>query len=144
MNLDLNFFFTFLNLPCSCMLSVGEADLRQSHQMSNGGGGGGGGVEEEEQQEELNGGLAPERVALNLSLHIAAADGNVDECEKLLKEEGADAWWEDESTLNWSALHFAANGGHTKLVQSLLRQGALWNAGERRQKKHLLCGIDLD
>jgi protein arginine N-methyltransferase 2 len=76
--------------------------------------------------------LAEERIALNLSLHIAAADGNYEECLTLLKEEGADAWWEDENALNWSALHFAAEGGHTKVVKLLLRRGALWNAGELR------------
>lgn len=75
------------------------------------------------------GGLSAERVSLNISLQLAAADGDYAECEKLLKQEGADAWWEDDSVLNWSALHFAANGGHTKLVKLLLRHGALWNAG---------------
>ena len=74
-----------------------------------------------------------ERVALNLSLHVAAADGDYAVCERLLKEEGADAWWEDENTLNWSALHLAANGGFTKLVKLLLRRGALWNAGEGQE-----------
>jgi hypothetical protein len=83
-----------------------------------------------EGEEDFNG-LSAERVALNLSLHIAAADGNYAECEKLLKEEGADAWWEDENTLNWSALHFAANGGFTKLVKLLLRCGALWSTGKQ-------------
>lgn len=83
--------------------------------------------------------LEPERVARNLALHLAAADGNVDECKVLLdgegegeeSEGGADAWWEDESYLNWSALHFAAHGGHTEVVRLLLRRGAIWNAGEQ-------------
>ena len=82
----------------------------------------------EDDDEGLNG-LAPERVALNLSLHLAAADGNYEECLTLLKDEGADAWWEDQGALNWSALHWAAEGGHTKVVKLLLRRGALWNAG---------------
>lgn len=84
---------------------------------------------------ETVGGLSEERIAVNLALHIAAADGNYEECEKLLKEEGADAWWEDENTLNWSALHYAANGGFTRLVKLLLRRGALWNAGESHSIK---------
>jgi len=90
-----------------------------------------------EEGEESLSGLSAERVALNLFLHIAAADGNYDECEKLLKVEGADAWWEDENTLNWSALHFAANGGFTKLVKLLLRRGALWNAGEKEREREI-------
>lgn len=80
-------------------------------------------------------GLAPERVALNLSLHLAAADGNYDECQTLLEKEGADAWWEDESALNWNALHWAAEGGHTLVVSLLLRRGALWNAGGCRRRR---------
>lgn len=112
--------FPFLNFYSPTV--AWQIQEEKGNQMSNGGG-------EEEDQEELSG-LAPERIAVNLSLHIAAADGNIDECEKLLKEESADAWWEDESRLNWSALHFAANGGYTKVVQLLLRRGALWNAGE--------------
>jgi protein arginine N-methyltransferase 2 len=77
--------------------------------------------------------LDEERVARNLALHLAAADGDLEECKALLKPtdeaiQGADAWWEDESHLNWSALHFAANGGHTDVVKLLLRCGAIWNA----------------
>lgn len=86
-------------------------------------------------------GLAEERVALNLALHLAAADGNYQECLTLLKEEGADAWWEDENALNYSALHFAAEGGHTKVVKLLLRRGALWNAGVYQCKMTKSVGI---
>lgn len=39
---------------------------------------------------------------------------------------------QDEDTIGWSALHFAAEGGHTKLVKLLLRKGALWNAVDQR------------
>lgn len=75
--------------------------------------------------------LPPDRLARNLSLHRACEAGDYDECERLLKgEEGADAWWQDLDMLGWSALHYAAERGHTKLVKLLLRRGAIWNACE--------------
>ena len=49
---------------------------------------------------------------------------------------GADVWWEDEATLGWDALHYAAERGDAKLCRLLLRRGAIWNAGESRQ----MCG----
>lgn len=79
-----------------------------------------------------NDGLAPDRIQRNRSLHRACEVGDYDTCEKLLRaeDEATDAWWQDPDMLGWSALHFAAEGGHTKLVKLLLRRGALWNACE--------------
>lgn len=79
--------------------------------------------------------LPPERVARNIALHLAAGAGNLAECETLLDcdddgGDGADAWWEDEDHLGWSALHHAADGGHRDVAMLLLRRGALWNAGK--------------
>ncbi|PWN42448.1 hypothetical protein IE81DRAFT_323411 [Ceraceosorus guamensis] len=72
-------------------------------------------------------GLSASRLSLNLHLHQACEAGNLDRAKECL-ERGADAWWEDEGTIGWSALHFAAESGNTKLVRFLLRRGALWNA----------------
>lgn len=77
--------------------------------------------------------MPEERIARNIALHIAAADGNFTECEILLNDEkdgtkGADAWWEDESHLRWNALHFAVNGQHAEIVKLLLKRGGIWNA----------------
>lgn len=76
--------------------------------------------------------LPPERVGRNRLLHRACEIGDYEACDKLLKaeKEGADAWWQDPDMLGWSALHYAAEGGHTKLVKLLLRRGAIWNACE--------------
>lgn len=99
--------------------------------------------DEEIVMSEAEEGLPAERVARNLALHMAAAEGDLRECVALLDgdqgddpdddddaSKGADAWWEDESHLGWSALHFAANGGHADVVDLLLKRGALWNAGQ--------------
>lgn len=79
-------------------------------------------------------GMSEERIARNIALHIAVADGNFAECETLLNGDdedefnGADAWWEDENHLRWNALHFAVHNGHANIVKLLLKRGGIWNA----------------
>lgn len=86
--------------------------------------------------------LAPSRVARNLELHLAAESGDLALIRSLLAsspspvsssssetdEGGVDVWYEDPSSANWSALHFAAEQGHVEVVRLLLRNGAIWNA----------------
>ncbi len=83
--------------------------------------------------------LPPSRVARNLELHLAAESGDIPLLRTLLSpssssssdsddDGGVDVWYEDPSSAGWSALHFAAEGGHLEAVQLLLRHGALWNA----------------
>lgn len=40
----------------------------------------------------------------------------------------AQPWYESPTCLGWSALHFAAERGHTHVIKYLLRNGAIWNA----------------
>lgn len=40
----------------------------------------------------------------------------------------AQPWYESPTMLNWSALHFATENGHTAVVRYLLANGAIWNA----------------
>ncbi|WFD33297.1 type IV protein arginine methyltransferase [Malassezia cuniculi] len=79
-------------------------------------------------------GLSAERVQRNLMLMRAAARGDVDECKALLKPSGdgewdgsADVWYAEDDDVGWDALHYAADGGHVRVVSLLLRHGALWN-----------------
>lgn len=84
--------------------------------------------------------LPPSRVARNLELHLAAEAGDIPLLRTLLSpsspsssdsdndDGGVDVWYEDPSSAGWSALHFAAEGGHLEAVNLLLRHGALWNA----------------
>lgn len=81
--------------------------------------------------------LPPSRIARNLELHLAAESGDLDLIRSLLSSSpspedsddgGVDVWYEDPSSAGWSALHFAAEGGHAEVVQLLLRNGAIWNA----------------
>lgn len=82
--------------------------------------------------------LPPSRVARNLELHLAAESGDLTLVQSLLSSSptpgdsddsgGVDVWYEDPSSSNWSALHFAAEQGHAEVVKLLLRHGALWNA----------------
>ncbi|GAK64878.1 arginine N-methyltransferase [Moesziomyces antarcticus] len=82
--------------------------------------------------------LPPSRVARNLELHLAAESGDLALVQSLLSSSptpgdsddagGVDVWYEDPSSANWSALHFAAEQGHAEVVKLLLRHGALWNA----------------
>ncbi|KAF6767309.1 Ankyrin repeat-containing domain protein [Kalmanozyma brasiliensis GHG001] len=88
--------------------------------------------------EEVTDLLPPSRVARNLELHLAAEAGDVPLIQSLLSSSpspdegddagGVDVWYEDPSSAGWSALHFAAEGGHLEAVRLLLRHGALWNA----------------
>ncbi|TKY89381.1 hypothetical protein EX895_001912 [Sporisorium graminicola] len=82
--------------------------------------------------------LPPSRVARNLELHLAAESGDITLIQSLLSsppssdneddDGGVDVWYEDSSSANWSALHFAAEQGHLEVVKLLLRHGAIWNA----------------
>lgn len=74
-------------------------------------------------------GFSAARISRNLALHAAAAAGDFARAKELL-DEGADVWYEDEGTLGWDALHFAAEKGDAKTCRLLLRRGAIWNAGE--------------
>lgn len=77
-------------------------------------------------------------MARNLELHLAAESGDLPLITSLLSSSpspdsdddagGVDVWYEDPSSASWSALHFAAEGGHLQVVELLLRHGALWNA----------------
>ncbi|CBQ70822.1 related to RMT2-protein-arginine N-methyltransferase [Sporisorium reilianum SRZ2] len=87
--------------------------------------------------EQLTDLLPPSRVARNLELHLAAESGDLALIQSLLSspssdqdddDGGVDVWYEDPSSANWSALHFAAEQGHLEVVQLLLRHGAIWNA----------------
>ncbi|KAJ1039516.1 hypothetical protein NDA14_004914 [Ustilago hordei] len=87
--------------------------------------------------QELSSLLPPSRMARNLELHLAAEAGDLLLVKSLLSsspspeeddEGGVDVWYEDPSSANWSALHFAAEGGHLEVVKVLLRHGAIWNA----------------
>ena len=87
--------------------------------------------------EQLTDLFPPSRVARNLELHLAAEAGDLPLIQSLLStppdpnsedQGGADAWYEDPSSANWSALHFAAEQGHLEAVKLLLRHGAVWNA----------------
>lgn len=88
--------------------------------------------------EELSSILPPSRIARNLELHLAAESGDLALIKSLLSssprpddgddEGGVDVWYEDPSSSGWSALHFAAEGGHLEVVKVLLRHGAIWNA----------------
>lgn len=58
---------------------------------------------------------------INAASHLSAA-----EVARLLKEEQAPAWFQDE--LGWSALHYAAEREDGEMVKVLLANGAVWNA----------------
>ncbi|KAJ1034624.1 hypothetical protein NDA18_001480 [Ustilago nuda] len=87
--------------------------------------------------QELSSLLPRSRMARNLELHLAAEAGDLLLVKSLLSSSpspeedhqgGVDVWYEDPSSDNWSALHFAAEGGHLEVVKVLLRHGAIWNA----------------
>lgn len=66
----------------------------------------------------------------NEQLCLAASRGDIATIKALLTDEssGVQPWYESPHCLNWSAVHFAAENGHTECVSYLLRNGALWNA----------------
>lgn len=80
--------------------------------------------------------LTRDRIKLNKLLHKAIIARDYDLTKKLLEENGADAWWEEEGedTMGWSSLHYAAESGDEKIVKLLLRRGAIWNAGESERR----------
>lgn len=67
----------------------------------------------------------------NARLLFAASAGDLTTIEELLtnpdEKSQAQPWYESED-LGWSALHFAAENGHTHVVKYLLKNGAIWNA----------------
>lgn len=63
----------------------------------------------------------------NLRLLAAASIGDLPTIESLIKSQEAQPWYESED-LGWSALHYAAENGHTAVVRYLLKNGAIWNA----------------
>lgn len=75
--------------------------------------------------------LSKERIELNKSLHRAVIARDYELTKKLLEENGADAWWEEDEadSMGWSSLHYAADTGDEKITKLLLRRGAIWNAG---------------
>lgn len=77
----------------------------------------------------------PSSSSLSLSpndrLLLAASHGDLPTIKSLLTnpDEAQQAQpWHESSDLGWSALHYAAEQGHTKVVEYLLRNGAVWNA----------------
>jgi uncharacterized protein len=56
-----------------------------------------------------------------IPLHYAAVDGDFAALVRLL-EEGSSIDAQDDN--GWTALHFAAQGGHSKMVEELLGRGA--------------------
>lgn len=61
-----------------------------------------------------------------LTLINAASTRDAAEVKRLLKEEEAPAWFQDE--LGWSALHYAAEREDEEMVKVLLANGAVWNS----------------
>ncbi|CAO1634044.1 unnamed protein product [Parajaminaea phylloscopi] len=68
----------------------------------------------------------------NETLLAAASRGDLATLKALFADDASTSdfqpWYESPSCLGWSALHFAAENGHTACIQYLLRNGALWNA----------------
>jgi protein arginine N-methyltransferase 2 len=65
-------------------------------------------------------------VAAGQALLAAAKTAPLATVRQLLKD-GAPAWYQDEA-LGWSCLHYAAERRDPKLLEVLLRGGAVWNA----------------
>lgn len=67
----------------------------------------------------------------NERLLSAASLGDLATIKLLLTHEDesqrAEPWYES-TDLGWSALHYAAENGHTSVVRYLLQNGAIWNA----------------
>ncbi|PWZ03421.1 hypothetical protein BCV70DRAFT_155592 [Testicularia cyperi] len=80
----------------------------------------------------LNHVLPAQRIERNLRLHRLCEAGDLQGVSQLLATstdaDSVDTWYEDPACLNWSALHFAAEAGHSSIVSLLLRHGAIWNA----------------
>jgi ankyrin repeat protein len=71
-----------------------------------------------------------EIAALGRALIVAILEiAPIEDVHKLLDED-APLWYQDEG--GWSALHAAASVEDAELVKSLLKKGALWNAGKAR------------
>ena len=73
-----------------------------------------------------------------IPLHYAAIDGDFEALVRLL-ESGSSIDAQDDN--GWTALHFAAQGGHSKLADELLRRGANPNLLNSHGNSPLWVGI---
>jgi len=75
--------------------------------------------EEEEQQDDDQ----EERPSGQSALHVAAADGDLEEVEKILGNHSTDILNSKDEN-DWQAIHEAVRGGHTEVVKYLVAMGA--------------------
>ena len=83
--------------------------------------------------------MAASAQALNASLCIAAADGDADECQRLLLE-GADA--NAQSKYGLAALALASASGHSQAARRLLEAGAAPDTIDRKGSTVLSSACD--
>lgn len=88
-----------------------------------------------------------EAVRLRTSSSSSRSRSGLASVRTLIEEQGAPTWYQDEAQGGWGALHFAAasavgggggeeeeEDGEEDVVRVLLEQGAVWNAGECKQR----------
>ena len=73
--------------------------------------------------------LPPDLLPIAFKLLTAARTAPIAEIQALLAA-GAPAWYQDED-LGWSCLHYAAERREPRLLEILLKGGAVWNAVDK-------------